>query len=445
MTERGGAAQRSMRANISATAVGNAIYTLGQFGALVALAQLAGPRQVGEYSLALAITAPIFLFLGLRLRSVQATDAEGVNTAGEYFGLRWVTSVLAVLISLAVGVVTGLPDHVLVLLFVVALAKAFEGQIDVSYGVLQRREEMRRIAVAQSTRGILSLAGFIAVLAPTGSVAWAAAAQVVVTLGYALTASIRVRAVGVSARPEFPLRRLYRLAVLALPLGVATSLNSLTTNAPRYVLEGHAGAEALGVFAVLAYALTSTGLIANSVAEAASPRLANLYARGDTVGFRRTLRKLLMVGLALGIVGLVGALLLGRVFLDLVFGPEYARWWLALVLLMAAAAVQYSYLFLGTAIGALRLFRIQLPLTAAGLLVVGAASLLAIPAWGMYGAAFAVLAGQILRALLSWLVLMLRMRPMLASRASRGAEQLGSTTADSLPFGADTPAPARSK
>jgi hypothetical protein len=87
---------------------------------------------------------------------------------------------------------------------------------------------------------------------------------------------------------------------------------------------------------------------------------------------------------------------------------------------MAAAAVQYSYLFLGTAISALRLFGIQLPINLVGLLVVGLTALLAVPSWNLYGAAVAVLAGQLIRALLYWVVLAVRMRPLLAERAADG-------------------------
>jgi hypothetical protein len=62
---------------------------------IVLLTKLGSPEMVGQFALGLAVTAPIILFANLQLRSVQATDARQEFQFGHYFGLRLVTTGLA--------------------------------------------------------------------------------------------------------------------------------------------------------------------------------------------------------------------------------------------------------------------------------------------------------------------------------------------------------------
>ena len=87
----------TLRVNFLWTLAGNVIYAACQWGILVALAKLGTPQMVGEFALALAVTAPILIGAGLSLRSVQATDALGEYEFRDYFSLRLLTSAAAVL------------------------------------------------------------------------------------------------------------------------------------------------------------------------------------------------------------------------------------------------------------------------------------------------------------------------------------------------------------
>src|SRR4051794_16358727 len=66
----------SLRANFTWTFVGNVIYAACQWGMLVVLAKVARPETVGNFALALAVTAPVIMLTNLQLRAVQATDAR---------------------------------------------------------------------------------------------------------------------------------------------------------------------------------------------------------------------------------------------------------------------------------------------------------------------------------------------------------------------------------
>ena len=92
------AAGLSLGRNISWTLVGNLVYAASQWGMLILLARLATPQIVGQYALALAVSAPVFMALNLQLRGVQATDAAQDFRFGDYLRLRLITTVLALIV-----------------------------------------------------------------------------------------------------------------------------------------------------------------------------------------------------------------------------------------------------------------------------------------------------------------------------------------------------------
>src|SRR5580704_14620345 len=93
----------SLRVNFSWTMLGNVVYRGTQWGILVLLARLSSPEAVGQFSLGLAIAAPVMLFAGLQLRAVQATDARVQFQFSDYAGLRILLTAVAALLILGIG------------------------------------------------------------------------------------------------------------------------------------------------------------------------------------------------------------------------------------------------------------------------------------------------------------------------------------------------------
>jgi O-antigen/teichoic acid export membrane protein len=193
---------------------------------------------------------------------------------------------------------------------------------------------------------------------------------------------------------------------LALPLGVVMMLVALNANIPRYVVEQALGTSALGIFAAIA-ALERIGTtFVSALGQAASPRLARAYAAGDEAAYRALVFKLVAGGGALGVAGVVLALLVGQPVLALLYQEPYAR---ADVLawVMLAAGLWYVASFLGYAATARRIIGWQSAIMVATVGTSLLASLLLVPAHGLVGAgqAMAVAAGVTVAGYLSVFVM----------------------------------------
>lgn len=389
-------ARSSLRVNISWTFLGNTVYALAQWGMLVVISKLGAPEAVGQFALALALTAPVMLLANLQLRIIQATDARREFAFADYLGLRLITVGLALLVI--GGGALMLADYsreTALIVLALGLAKAVEAISDVLYGLLQQRERMRLIAISLMLKGAMSLLALGLGVVLTGRVFWGALGLALTWAGLLLAYDLPVvratlrEAPALASTPRWHGPTLLALSRLALPLGLVMMLLALNGSIPRYFIEHALGSYELGIFAALAYLMVAGSMVVNAIGEASSARLAQHYAAGEHARFVRLLAGFVGLGAALGGAALLGALLLGRQVLSLIYAPEYARQEL-LVWLMAAAALSYVASFLGYAMTAARQLKLQAPLFAAVTASTTLASWLLVPRYGLVGAALAL-------------------------------------------------------
>ena len=421
---RSGPQRLTLRVNFLWTLGGNVVYAACQWGMLVMLAKLGTPQLVGEFALALAITAPIVLGAGLSLRIVQATDAASEYRFGDYLLLRLLTTAVAGLIIVGIVGCSDYGWHTAGIILVVGLAKAFESISDIFYGLLQQHERMDRIALSMAIKGPLSLVALGAAIYLTGDlllgVGGLAAAWLLLLVVYdvpngltVLQAVSNVEDISIEVRPTLARklqvswrpRALLALALLALPVGIVMAIISFNTNIPRYFIEHDLGAWDLGIFAAVAYPLAAGTVVINALGQSAAPRLARYYADRDHRAFSSLMGKLLCLGLAIGLGGIVLIWLAGRPILVLLYQPEYADRTDVFLWLGIAAGISYVASFLGYAMTAARYFRAQLPVFLVATLVTAVGCAILVPRCQLSGAAIATIFAAISQAIGSFAVI----------------------------------------
>ena len=406
----------SLRANFSWTFVGNVVYAACQWGMLAVLAKLGSPELVGQYTLGLAITVPVMSLATLKTRLVQATDARREYRFGDYFGLRLITTAMALLAIGVMVLVSGYSRETTLVILAVGIAKAFECISDVFYGLFQQRERMERVAKSRIIKGLLSLAALSVVTYLTGSVFWGVMALAfvwaLVWVGYDVRSGASLLKPmpqpgspvpdegdpKAEIRPRWEIKTLASLAWLALPLGIVVTLESLGTHIPRYFVERYMGVYLLGIFAPMAYLKRVGNTVIIALGLSACPRLAKYYAAGNGRAFRTLLLKLVGIGALLGGAGVLVTIVVGREILTLLYQPEYAEYHTVFVMLMVAAGIDYVATFLDYGMTAARYFRLQMYLFAVIVATAALACLWLIPSSGLHGAATAVIIASVVRA-----------------------------------------------
>jgi O-antigen/teichoic acid export membrane protein len=432
----------SLRANFQWTFAGNAVYAASQFGVLMVLARLGNAEMVGKYALGLAIAAPVMALAMLQLLAVQVTDARGEYRFEDYFGLRIVLTLGGLVVIAGCAALGPYETETAWVIFWVGLAKCVDSVNDIVRGLFQRHERMNLSGISLMIKGPASLAALGLLMWWRGSLVQGAAAMAVVWLiGFAAYDMPQARRLlGLKSaeermehrfRPRFDPRVMLRLTWVALPLGIVMFLINLQANIPRYVLQGSAGDAALGYFAAVVSPMVVGTMVTLALGQSASPRLARYFAY-DLPAFRRLLGKLLRLGavLAGGIV--LGVVVLGRLGLRLVYGPEYAEYYPEFVVVSFGFAIQLVTTFWGFGLTAARSFRSQVGLAAISCLVATLAALVLIPRWGVMGGAVSVLSTSVVMLIafalaMSWVV-------------GRRAREWDASRAGDQPKQADSPA-----
>jgi O-antigen/teichoic acid export membrane protein len=409
----------TLRKNFSWTFIGNVVYAVCQWGMLVVLAKLGSPEMVGQFTLGLAVTAPIIMFTNLQLRAVQATDAKQQFLFSDYLGLRLISTGLALVIITIICYSGTYQMETSLVIFLIGVAKAFESISDVFHGLIQQHERMDRIAISLMIKGPLSLLLLGIGVYLSGRVLWGVLgllfAWVVVLFGYDIQQGVLIlnantdipdRKIALnqesgSLRPHWHLKKHSRLFWLSLPMGFVMMLFSLNSNLPRYFIEQYLGERELGIFAAIAYLMMIGNIVVNALGQSAMPRLGKYYAAGEKIAFRKLMFKLVGIGLLLGGTLVLTAVIRGKEILMILYQPEYAQYTDLFVWLMVAAAISYISCFLGDAMTAARCFRIQVPLLILVTSTSAIASIWFIPSIGLQGAAIALIMGGSVQVVMS--------------------------------------------
>jgi len=408
----------TLRRNFSWTFVSNVVYAGCQWGILMVLAKLGSPENIGQFTLGLAQTAPVFMLTNLQLHEIQATDAKRDFLFNDYLGLRLLGVIIALVIIVGIILFLNYSLDTALVILVITFAKAFESISDIFYGLMQQHERMDIVAFSKMIKGFLSVVFLAIPFYLTGSVLWGAIglciAWVLVLFGYDLRnggSILRETTLGSLAyspdlprvfvlKPQWQPKIMKKLVVLAFPLGVTMMLISLRGNIPRYLIEYYLGERELGIFASLAYLMLLGNMVVNALAQSASPKLSKFYASGERNKFQALLLKLVVVAIVLGSTTVIVSVLAGKQILTILYRPEYAQNADIFNWLMLAGSISYISWFLGDGLTAIRYLRIQLPLYLLITGLSGGICLWLIPIFGLKGAAFALLIAALVEVLL---------------------------------------------
>ncbi len=413
----------SLRSNFSWMFLGQAVYSASQWGIIFILAKLGTETIVGQFTLGLSVTAPIIILTNLTLRSIQATDAKREFSFADYLTLRLIGTLVALVVITMIVLFGGYQTETALVMALIGLAKACEAISDIFFGLQQQHEKMDRIGKSIMIEGPVTLVVMAAVMFLTGNIVLAAAGMALVWLLqlvlYDLYSGILIfraegQAVWSALRPRWHWPHLLKLVRIALPLGFAAMLVSLNFNIPRYFIAQNLGEGSLGIFGALAYVLVAETVLINALAQTAMPRLAQYVAQNQLKAFYGLLRKLMVIGITVGGLGVAVALIGGRPLLTLLYRPQYAAEAETFTLLMVAALIANVASFLNFAMAAVRSFDWQPPLFLAVVLTTALACAYLIPLYGLKGAALAQIISFLVQAVGSLAVIVQalgRMKP----------------------------------
>ncbi len=398
--------QLSLKKNFVWTFLGSIAASACQWLMLIAMAKMLSQEEVGYYALAMAIVAPIVMFSMLQLRAVQVTDVHGQYTFGDYFGVRLLTNGLAFLVIICISffLLGRYGPYVFWVILAEGVTKLIEATSDIAYGLIQKHERMDKMAQSLIVRNVGGLIFLSLVIFVTRNLLWGIVALGIWWLAVFLFFDCRNAAVFEKIFPCFDLKRAAAIIWLSLPLGVVMGLLSLNQSIPRFFVEFHLGAGNLGVFSAMAYVVVGASRFVIALGQTVSPRLAKYFAFNRTA-YVYLLTRVVLIALLMAVAAVLFGIFWGQDFLRIVYTPDYAQQPDVFVWLLVVGGAQMVVSMLGVGMTAARKFRSQVGIQTAAVLVCLLACWILVPLFGLKGAAFAMLATQIVVAVIGLFVI----------------------------------------
>ncbi len=399
-------AVRSLRSNVQWTLLGYFVFGVCQWLMLLVVARMGLPEMVGQFSLAMALTTPVILLLGLELRTVQATDQSNQYSFGNLFYLRATALAIAMVAIVSITIARGYPMETSLMIFVMGIAKCVEALSDLCHGTLQQYERLDQMAIAKIVRGGLSvitlavgLLTFQSLLLSTTILAamWGA---IFVFYDWPVAARLRQDQGTSSNLSQFRMNEVWQLLIVVFPTGILACQSSLEQNLPRLFIEDYLGDRELGIFSAVSSLIVAVTLVINAVHTAVLPRISKYLIAEHWRAMWQMLIKLSLLGAALGGMGTVAVAIFGRWLLGFAFGAEYAEQSSLLVVLMLGATVRYATLPLSTGFRAAQQFWLLAVLQMVALAISVPILVLLVREYGGMGAAYSTVVLAILFAII---------------------------------------------
>ena len=376
----------SLKQNTILNSVGSLFYLVCQWLVSVLAVRLGSYDDGGMYSLALSITNVFLSLSTFAIRHYQVSDTHSVYSPSRYFTTRVLTCALGLAACTAFTLVnrqyTAAQSACIIFYMGFRLTEAM---VDSFAAEQQKAWRMDHICVSFLLRGALTLAGFASVMLLTGSLPLALAVMAMLSMLVVVCHDARIVRRMTGFRFDFNLQESMALLKETLPLMLSSMMMTLLTTIPRYMLERSAGSEVLGVYGAIA---TPAVIVQAGCSFIYSPLVAPLseaYHEGRIGEFRRTILRAIETIAALTVLMLIGASLLGRWGLQLLFGEsilEHA--WLLIPVLLTSLCAAMVYFF-DVPLTIMRRLKTMACIHAVAIVMTIVLSALLIPRMGMAG------------------------------------------------------------
>lgn len=290
-------------------------------------------------------TGNIFTALATyNMRTYQVSDVENEYTPQNYIGFRIATVVGALVVFAVYSVAVSPTVETLVCMLIYLVFKADESFVNVLYGIDQKASRMDYIGISQAIRGILSIGAFSAglIIAQNLTVALLAmfVACLLVTLLYDVPFSGHLEKI----RPRLTRSAFFRLLRKCAPIVAALIIYGLVATLARQYYGIVYGEEMLGIYAAVATPCVLVQVLANYLYSPFLVPLSREWRSGDSLSFAAKLGKLSLALIAVSVLCIAGAALIGPWFLETIYGSSIKDYsWMITPAVIAASLMALSY------------------------------------------------------------------------------------------------------
>lgn len=308
-----------MKKNILWNTIGSIFYSLCQWLITVIVYHVADLNAAGALSLAMTTSSSFSAISLFGMRSYQVSDVRSDYTQHEYVGSRILTCIIAFL-TCAIASVWGNDIYQILCIDAFMLIRVAEGMVDVLNGEDQKLNRYDIIGKSYILRGTATVGFFILGFKILNNLMLTLFIIAIVNLGIAFLYDWRKTSSLEVIKPIVYNAKIKTLLIQCIPIVIFTFLFSLEGLIPKNVLKQLEGTESLGAYSTIATPTLVISVLANVAFNPFLPMFATIFQNEEYDRFLKLLHKVYIALFGLAVITTLGAMLLGRFGLSLLFG-----------------------------------------------------------------------------------------------------------------------------
>ena len=380
---------------------GSLVYLGVQWLQTVLVARMLGYEDAGTFSLAMSITNIFYALSVYGMRNFQVSDIDEKYTSNDYVFSRVVTGAGSLLLCVGFVILNRYNFQQTVCITAYMIFKLSEIIFDVFSGFYQKRWRMDILGKSMTMRAVIMLCVFPGVMVLTHNLLYAIIAMSVGAFCVIFFYDIKKTRELEKIKCKMEIQKVRQLLVECFPLAIYSVLSTSIGSIPRYFLELYQGNEILGIYASVATPTLIVQMAATYIFNPMVTVFAECLNKKDKNRFVKTLSQCLLTIACVSAIALVGGKVFGRLGLSILYGEDIVRYeYLLLPLIVCTITTAGVWLFCGI-LTVTRNFKALLIGNGCAALCSIVLSVVMITRWGMQGATYALLLGNVVGIIIS--------------------------------------------
>lgn len=315
-----------MGKNVIWNTFGSIFYCVCQWLIAFVVNKMSSYDMVGILSLAMSASSSFSAISLFSMRNFQVSDINGEYGTSEYVGSRILTCVTA-FVCCAIASCFGNSWYQILCIDAFMLVRVAEAWVDVMHGVNQKYNRYDYIGKSYILRGIITIGVIPVVLAATGNLFLALGVMACANLAAAILYDWRKTSSLEKIVPVMFRKKVFDLLRTCTPIVIFTFLLSLENYIPKKVLEYQYGNAELGIYSLIANVAVVVQVFASVAFNPFLPGFTEVYHSGDHKKFTALMHRLYLVLIGLCVIVNIGAILLGRLGLWILYGDDILNYY----------------------------------------------------------------------------------------------------------------------
>lgn len=307
--------------NITWNMIGSFLYAFASMVLTMIVVQVVGDEQGGIFTFAFtAFGQQMFTIAYFGIRPFQITDVEERYTFGDYFRLRIITSIVALLVG--IGYILLQDNYTMEkswIIFLMVCYKIIDGFADVYEAEFQRSGRLYLTGKSNAFRTMLSVGSFFIALTTTKDLVFAASIAVGAQVLGVLLFDVAVIGHLPNINWSFSGKNCKNLFFSCSLLFFSVFLDFYIFSAAKYAIEGTMSDSALAVYGAIFMPTSVINLVAGFVIRPYLTTLSYEWEHKRYGEFLGIIKRLFVIILGLTILAVSGAALLGIPVISLLY------------------------------------------------------------------------------------------------------------------------------